>query len=361
MTPEELEQIAETEREGQKKFARSINVCVAAGCISCQSQSVKDAIDQEIKKQGQDERCKSRGVGCMGLCAEGPLVSTGDPSLGNFSTGSGTLYKRVTANDAAEIVASVEGEPVSRLICRTDVPFFQRQKKIVLENSGVIDPDRIEDYIAANGYSAMLRAITEMSPAQVIDEVVKSGLRGRGGAGYPTGLKWSTVAKATAKKLKYVICNADEGDPGAFMDRSVLESDPHRVLEGMLIAAYAVGASEGFIYVRAEYPLAIKRLRTAIKQAERLGLLGHNICGTRFSFGIDLRLGAGAFVCGEETALIASIEGKRGQPRPRPPLSRAGGLVRRTHPHQQRRDLCQHRAHPPQRRRMVRHDRHRKE
>jgi bidirectional [NiFe] hydrogenase diaphorase subunit len=318
MTLEELEQIAETEREEQKKFAHTINVCVAAGCISCQSQPVKDAIDQEIKAKGHNENhhCQSKGVGCMGLCAEGPLVSTS----------SGVLYKRVTAGDAAEIVASVNSEPVRRLQCRTDVPFFQRQKKIVLENCGVVDPDRIEDYIAANGYAAMLHAITEMSPAQVVEEVVKSGLRGRGGAGYPTGLKWSTVAKSTPNKLKYVICNADEGDPGAFMDRSVLESDPHRVLEGMLIAAYAVGASEGYIYVRAEYPLAIKRLRTAIKQAERLGLLGHNICGTRFSFGIDLRLGAGAFVCGEETALIASIEGKRGQPRPRPPYPAQEGL-----------------------------------
>jgi bidirectional [NiFe] hydrogenase diaphorase subunit len=326
MTPEELEQVAETEREEQKKFSHTINVCVAAGCVSCQSQSVKDAIDQEIKKQGREHNCKSKGVGCMGLCSEGPLVSTANASTGNFSTDGGVLYKRVAATDAADIVASVEGEPVSRLVCRTDVPFFQRQKKIVLENSGVVDPERIEDYIAANGYTAMMRAITEMSPAQVIEQVVKSGLRGRGGAGYPTGLKWSTVAKATSKKVKYAICNADEGDPGAFMDRSVLESDPHRVLEGMLIAAYAVGASEGFIYVRAEYPLAIKRLRTAIRQAERLGLLGHNICGTRFSFGIDLRLGAGAFVCGEETALIASVEGKRGTPRPRPPYPAQEGL-----------------------------------
>jgi bidirectional [NiFe] hydrogenase diaphorase subunit len=211
-------------------------------------------------------------------------------------------------------------------VCPTDVPFFQRQKKIVLENSGVVDPERIEDYIASNGYSAMMRVLGEMTPAQVIEEIVKSGLRGRGGAGYPTGLKWSTVSKAAARKVKYAICNADEGDPGAFMDRSVLESDPHRVIEGMIIAAYAVGASEGFIYVRAEYPLAIKRLRTAIRQAERLGLLGHNICGTRFSFGVDLRLGAGAFVCGEETALIASVEGKRGTPRPRPPYPAQEGL-----------------------------------
>jgi bidirectional [NiFe] hydrogenase diaphorase subunit len=316
MTPEELEQIAETEREEQSKFAHSIKVCVAAGCVSCQSLGVKEAIDEEIKKQGQEHVCKSKGVGCMGLCAEGPLVSTDN----------GVLYKRVAASDAPEVVASVAGETVSRLVCRTDVPFFQRQKKIVLENSGVIDPERIEDYIAANGYSAMMRVITEMTPSQVIDEVVKSGLRGRGGAGYPTGLKWSTVAKATPKKIKFAICNADEGDPGAFMDRSVLESDPHRVLEGMLIAAYAVGASEGFIYVRAEYPLAVKRLRMAIRQAERLGLLGHNICGTRFSFGIDLRLGAGAFVCGEETALISSVEGKRGTPRPRPPYPAQEGL-----------------------------------
>jgi bidirectional [NiFe] hydrogenase diaphorase subunit len=316
MTPEELEQIAETEREEQKKFAHTINVCVAAGCISCQSQSVKDAVDREIKSRGLEHNCRSKGVGCMGLCAEGPLVSTE----------TGVLYKRVTPQDAGELVTSVEGAPLERLLCRTDIPFFRRQTKIVLENSGVIDPERIEDYIAAGGYSAMMRALSEMTPAQVTDEVSKSGLRGRGGAGYPTGLKWSTVAKATPKKLKYAICNADEGDPGAFMDRSVLESDPHRVIEGMIIAAYAVGASEGFIYVRAEYPLAIKRLRTAIRQAERLGLLGHNICGTRFSFGVDLRLGAGAFVCGEETALIASVEGKRGTPRPRPPYPAQEGL-----------------------------------
>jgi bidirectional [NiFe] hydrogenase diaphorase subunit len=326
MTPEELELIAETEREAQKKFTHTISVCVSTGCMSAGSQGVKDAIDQEIKKKGLEHSCKNKGVGCLGLCAKGPLVSTGSVSTGNFSTGGGVLYKQASVNDVPEIVAGLEGDAVSRLVCRTDLPFFQRQMRIVRENAGVVDPERIEDYIAASGYSAMMRALTEMTPAQVIEEVVKSGLRGRGGAGYPTGLKWSTVSKVTPKKLKFVICNGDEGDPGAFMDRSVLESDPHRVLEGMLIAAYAVGASEGFIYVRAEYPLAIKRLRTAIRQAERLGLLGHNICGTRFSFGIDLRLGAGAFVCGEETALIASIEGKRGTPRPRPPYPSQEGL-----------------------------------
>jgi bidirectional [NiFe] hydrogenase diaphorase subunit len=197
--------------------------------------------------------------------------------------------------------------------------------KIVMENSGTIDPERIEDYIAVGGYQALIKALTEMSPSEVIEEVTKSGLRGRGGAGYPTGLKWSTVAKANGAR-KFVICNADEGDPGAYMDRTILESDPHRVLEGMAIAAYAVGAQQGFIYVRAEYPLAIKRLRTAIRQAERLNLLGNNILGTTFSFSVELRIGAGAFVCGEETALMASIEGKRGTPRPRPPYPAEYGL-----------------------------------
>jgi bidirectional [NiFe] hydrogenase diaphorase subunit len=315
MNPEELDQISETQREAEARFAHKINICVAAGCVSCQSQAVKDALDKEIAARGWKERSKTKGVGCMGLCAEGPLVSTDN----------GTLYQHVAAPDAAEILDHLDGPPIARLHCRTDIPFFQRQKKIVLENSGVIEAERIEDYISASGYTSLMKALTEMSPADVIQEITKSGLRGRGGAGYPTGLKWSTVAKAIGKQ-KYVICNADEGDPGAFMDRSVLESDPHRVLEGMLIAAYAVGASEGFIYVRAEYPLAIQRLRTAIRQAERMGLVGASICGTRFNFHIDLRLGAGAFVCGEETALIASVEGKRGAPRPRPPYPAQEGL-----------------------------------
>ena len=315
MTPEELDQIAETEREQQSHFTQRVNVCVAAGCLSCQSQSLKDALDKEVAQRGTKDHCHVKGVGCMGLCSEGPLVSTS----------AGVLYKKVEAADGAAIIDSLEGSPLSRLVCPTNVPFFQRQQKIVLENSGVIDPDRIEDYIAANGYTALIKALTEMTSREVVDEVTKSGLRGRGGAGYPTGLKWSTVSKSVGTQ-KYVICNADEGDPGAFMDRSVLESDPHRVLEGMLIAGYAVGATEAYIYVRAEYPLAIKRLRNAIRQAERVGLLGSEICGTRFSFKIDVRLGAGAFVCGEETALIASVEGKRGTPRPRPPYPAMEGL-----------------------------------
>ncbi len=316
MTTEELDQIAATENEARERVPHRVNICVSAGCLSCQSQQVKDAVTAEITRRGWSERCQVKGVGCMGLCAEGPLVSTTNDRL----------YKKVTAADTGELLDSLDGPPVARLHCPTDVPFFQRQKKIVLENCGVIDPERIEDYIAAGGYRALLQALTEMTQQQVVGEVTTSGLRGRGGAGYPTGLKWSTVYKAVGTQ-KYVICNADEGDPGAFMDRSVLEGDPHRVLEGMIIAAYAVGASEGYFYVRAEYPLAIKRLKIAVRQAERLGLLGSNICGTRFSLKVEIRLGAGAFVCGEETALIASIEGKRGTPRPRPPYPAMEGLL----------------------------------
>jgi bidirectional [NiFe] hydrogenase diaphorase subunit len=316
MTADELDQIAEQEQAAQGKFVERVNVCVAAGCLSCQSDGVKDAVAKEITRRGLGEHWKVSGVGCMGLCSEGPLVCAGG----------GRMYKRVSAADSGEVLEDLQGAVAPRLRCPTNVPFFERQKRIVLENSGVIDPERIEEYIAQEGYRALVKVLTEMTPQQVIAEIVTSGLRGRGGAGYPTGLKWSTVAKSVGSP-KIAICNADEGDPGAFMDRSVLESDPHRVLEGMLIAAYAVGASEGYIYVRAEYPLAINRLRTAIRQAERLGLLGSNICGTRFSLRIDLRLGAGAFVCGEETALIASVEGKRGTPRPRPPYPAMHGLL----------------------------------
>jgi bidirectional [NiFe] hydrogenase diaphorase subunit len=299
--------------------ATSINVCVAAGCLSSGSDKVKEALEQEVREHGLDHKCKVKGVGCLGLCSQGTLVAVEKQSV---------IYKQVTPADAKEIVENLDRKPVERLKCDTDSPFFKRQTKIVLENSGIIDPEKIEDYLIADGYNALTKALTEMSPHDVIDQISKSGLRGRGGAGYPTGLKWSTVAKAKpqAEGKKYVICNADEGDPGAFMDRSVLESDPFRVLEGMAIAAYATAASHGYIYVRAEYPLAVKRLKTAIRQAEKNGYLGNNILETTFSFRIDIRLGAGAFVCGEETALIASIEGKRGTPRPRPPYPAAEGL-----------------------------------
>jgi bidirectional [NiFe] hydrogenase diaphorase subunit len=317
MAPEELDQIAATEREAHHRVPHHVCVCTAAGCLSSGAAQLKSALEKEVLESGMRGEVKVKGVGCMGLCSAGPLVRV-EPD--------NTLYQNVTAEDAPDIVQSIDqGEKVKRLECASDQPFFSRQVKVALENTGTIDPERIEDYIAAGGYTALLTAITEMQPGAVIEQITKSGLRGRGGAGYPTGLKWSTVAKANGG-IKYVICNADEGDPGAFMDRAVLESDPHRILEGMAIAAYAVGATQGYLYVRAEYPLAVKNLRTAIRQAEKLGLLGNDICGTRFSFRVDIRLGAGAFVCGEETALIASVEGKRGTPRPRPPYPAAAGL-----------------------------------
>jgi bidirectional [NiFe] hydrogenase diaphorase subunit len=316
MTTEDLQDIATTEKQARAAHPHHICVCTAAGCMSAGSGEVKKALEREVIESGMKSECHVKGVGCMGLCSAGPLITVDD-----------TMYRDVKPEDATDIVRSLEdGKPVKRLECDTKAPFFTRQTKIVLENSGRIDPERIEDYIAEDGYSALLSAITEKRPMEVLDQVIKSGLRGRGGAGYPTGLKWSTVAKAASGGQKYVICNADEGDPGAFMDRAVLESDPHRVLEGMAIAAYAVGATRGYIYVRAEYPLAVKHLRTAIRQAERLELLGADIAGTHFSFKVEVRLGAGAFVCGEETALIASVEGKRGTPRPRPPYPAQEGL-----------------------------------
>ncbi len=316
MTSEELQEIATTEKEARAQYPHHICVCTAAGCLSAGSGEVKKALEQEVVESGMKQECQVKGVGCLGLCSAGPLITVDD-----------AMYRNVKPEDSADIVRSLEdGKPVKRLECDTKVPFFTRQTKIVLENCGRIDPERIEDYIAEEGYSALLSVLTEKRSGEVLEQVIKSGLRGRGGAGYPTGLKWSTVAKAQSTGQKYVICNADEGDPGAFMDRAVLESDPHRVLEGMAIAAYVVGASRGYIYVRAEYPLAVQHLRTAIRQAERLELLGNDIAGTHFSFKVEVRLGAGAFVCGEETALIASIEGKRGTPRPRPPYPAQEGL-----------------------------------
>jgi len=316
MTAEELNKIVTAEIEAQQQYKQTVRVCVAAGCLSSGADQIKDGLQKQLATAGLDKEVKVKGVGCMGLCAAGPLVSV-EPA--------GVWYQNVTTDHCAELVASLKGKPVERLRLDTNIPFYARQKKIVLENCGEIDPDRIEEYLARDGYGGLQQALTTLSPAQVVEQMIKSGLRGRGGAGYPTGLKWSTVAKSQSAQ-KYVICNADEGDPGAFMDRSVLESDPHRVLEGMAIAGYATGAIEGYIYVRAEYPLAISRLKAAIKQAEKMGLLGSKILGTTFCFTIQIRLGAGAFVCGEETALIASIEGKRGQPRPRPPFPAERGL-----------------------------------
>ncbi len=335
ITPEELHKLAQSEREAQQFATHTLNVCMAASCVSMQSDKLKEALDKEIAGRGLKDHCKVRGVGCMGLCMAGPLVSVDGGQSGRdaastveaaSSRSSGTLYQHVTPGDAAEIVDHLGQAPIQRMECDAKQPFFAHQTKIVLENAGVIDSERIEEYIGAGGYEALSEALTAMSPSDVIRQVTVSGLRGRGGAGFPAGLKWSTVAKANPGAQKYVICNADEGDPGAFMDRSVLESDPHRVLEGMAIAGYAVGANKGYIYVRAEYPLAVSRLQKGIKQAERMGLLGNAILGTTFNFSIEIRLGAGAFVCGEETALIASVEGRRGQPRPRPPYPAEVGL-----------------------------------
>jgi bidirectional [NiFe] hydrogenase diaphorase subunit len=316
MTHDEFYKLADQHREKKQQARHSINVCVAAACVSLQSDKVKESFEQETKKQNREHECRVNGVGCLGLCAMGPLVTVDNGE---------TMYHSVKIDDIPEIVESLDGKPVERLKMPDGMPFFERQKKVAAEYCGEIDPDNIEDYLIVDGYESLFNALTSMSPQEVLEQIVRSGLRGRGGGGYPTGLKWSTVQKAVGDR-KYVICNADEGDPGAFMDRSMLESVPHKILEGMAIAGYCVGASQGYIYVRAEYPLAIKRLKSAIRQAERMNLLGKNICGTPFSFDIDIRLGAGAFVCGEETALIASIEGQRGSPRPRPPYPAQYGL-----------------------------------
>lgn len=310
----DLLQIKAKELAARKKV--TLRCCMAAGCVSSDAKGVKQQLEKAVADAGLKDSVEVRGVGCMRLCCEGPLVQA-DPA--------NSLYIKVTPENAPSIVATLKGGKANCAQSDPDAAFFKKQLSIVLANSGVVDPDRIESYIAADGYQALHEVLREMTPKEVVDAMVASGLRGRGGAGFPTGLKWGTVAKSPGAK-KYVICNADEGDPGAFMDRSVLESDPHSILEGMAIAAYAVGADQGFIYVRAEYPLAITRLQTAIKQAKQMGLLGMGIFESPFNFNIDIRIGAGAFVCGEETALMASVEGKRGTPRPRPPFPAESGL-----------------------------------
>jgi bidirectional [NiFe] hydrogenase diaphorase subunit len=311
----ELQEIAQKERFSSKPV--QVRCCVAAGCLSANSQTVKQRLEAAVTNAGLAAQVQVTGVGCMRLCCNGPLVEVEETTK--------TLYEKVTPEDAPSIIAAVNGGEST--VQKGDLahPFFTNQMPIVLENSGKVDPERIQSYIAAEGYQALYHVLREMTPAEVVEAVTRSGLRGRGGAGYPTGVKWATVAKAKGDS-KFVICNADEGDPGAFMDRSVLESDPHRVLEGMAIAAYAVGANQGYIYIRAEYPVAINRLQTAIRQAQRLGILGSQIFDSRFDFKIDIRIGAGAYVCGEETALMASIEGKRGTPEPRPPYPAESGL-----------------------------------
>jgi len=314
-------EIADRELVAQAGRRCRVAVCQAAGCLSTGAAAVREALDRSLADIGLEDDVEVYGTGCLGLCHAGPLVQVEAAGAGPV------LYERLDTTSAATLVTDhvLGGRPVAALLAQGQEAFFSRQQRVVLENSGRIDPERIESCVAAGAYAALQEAVTEMTPAEVLDEVMRSGLRGRGGAGYRTGLKWSTVAKTSAAR-KYVICNGDEGDPGAFMDRSVLEGDPHRVLEGMAIGAYAVGAEQGYVYVRGEYPLAIARLKTAIRQAERLQFLGGRVFDTGFSFRVDIRIGAGAFVCGEETALIASIEGARGTPRPRPPYPAASGL-----------------------------------
>lgn len=325
MTSDELDTLRARARTAHDGHRCRIAVCTAAGCLSSGSGAVKEAFATTLGAAGAlgGQPVDVIGTGCLGLCHAGPLARI------TMSDGHDRLLTRVTPELAVQVAQGLPSDTPSPLNAEhevsTDAPFFHHQHHIVLENAGRIDSESIDDYIGTGGYLALQRVIAEMKPDAVVRTVMASQLRGRGGAGYPTGLKWSTVAKASGPG-KFVVCNADEGDPGAFMDRSVLEGDPHRVIEGMAIAGFAVGADHGYIYVRGEYPLAIARLKTAIKQAERLGLLGNRILDSLFSFRIDLRIGAGAFVCGEETALLASIEGRRGQPRPRPPYPAEIGL-----------------------------------
>ena len=314
MVHEDLIAIAEKEKAARKEIR--VRCCMAAGCLSSRSAEIRTALEKAVNGNGLSKRVEVCRVGCMGLCGQGPLVGV-DPE--------GALYEHVTPENAASIIMALNGGKSDAARGDLEHPFFTRQVQVVLARSGRVDPERIEEYIASGGYTALHHALFEMQPAQVIDTIARSGLRGRGGAGYPTGLKWATVAKSAGAQ-KYIVCNGDEGDPGAFMDRSVLESDPHAVLEGMAIAGRAVGADQGFIYVRAEYPLAVSRLQIAIRQAKQHGLLGAAIFESNFNFNVEVRIGAGAFVCGEETALMASIEGKRGQPRPRPPFPAEHGL-----------------------------------
>jgi bidirectional [NiFe] hydrogenase diaphorase subunit len=310
----ELLEIAEAERLRQK--STRIHCCTSTGCRAANALEVEANLQAAVAEHGLGDQVEVVGVGCMGFCGRGPLVQI-DPE--------NTLYEEVKPEEAASIVAALNGGTAKAMKGDVQHPFFARQMRVVREHSGKLDPERIEEYIAIGGYQSLHKVLFEMTPAEVVEEISKSGLRGRGGGGYLTGLKWATIAKVSHEQ-KYVICNGDEGDPGAFMDRSVLESDPHLVLEGMAIAGYAVGANHGFIYVRAEYPLAIKRLQKAIQQAKKYGLLGTQIFDSPFDFKIDIRIGAGAFVCGEETALIQSVEGGRGNPRPRPPYPAEVGL-----------------------------------
>lgn len=311
------------------QWRTQVLVCAGAGCVSCGCRAIRDAFRQKVARHGLQQEVKVIETGCIGSCNLGPLV---------LINPEGVLYHKVAPQDVEEIVVEhlLNGRLVGRLLYKDpstgkaipkmeDMDFFKYQQKIVLRNCGLIDPNNIEEYVARDGYRALSTVLTSMTREEVIDAVIRSGLRGRGGAGFPTGLKWK-FASQSRETPKYVVCNADEGDPGAFMDRSVLEGDPHSVIEAMAIAGYAIGASQGYVYIRAEYPLAIERLSRAIEQAREHKYLGKNIFGTGFDFDVEIRIGAGAFVCGEETALLNSIEGRRGEPRPRPPFPAQKGL-----------------------------------
>ena len=312
-------------------YRAHVLVCGGTGCTSSGSHQLIERFEQQLKEKGLEKEVKVVRTGCFGLCEAGPVV---------IIYPEGTFYSRVKVEDVDEIVSEhlLKGRKVQHLVyvdhvthestvtkSLDEIGFYKQQKRSALKNCGVIDPENIDEYIAFDGYKALAKALTEMTREQVIQEVLDSGLRGRGGGGFPTGLKWKFGYNSPADQ-KYIACNADEGDPGAFMDRSLLEGDPHAIIEAMAIGGYAIGASEGYIYVRAEYPIAVKRLQVAIGQAREYGLLGKNIFGTDFNFDLHIRLGAGAFVCGEETALMNSIEGKRGEPRPRPPFPAVKGL-----------------------------------
>ena len=310
-------------------FRTQVLVCGGTSCAIEGSMDIANSIKNELKNHRIENEIEVIRTGCLGLCDLGPIM---------IVYPEGTFYSKVTIKDVPEIVHEhlVNGRVVKRLAyyeslddygvrSLNDVEFYKKQVRIALRNCGVIDPENIDEYLAVDGYKALEKVLTQLTPQEVIEILKKSGLRGRGGGGFPTGLKWEFAAKQVNDQ-KYIICNADEGDPGAFMDRSVLEGDPHSVLEAMAIGGYAIGASQGYIYIRAEYPIAVERLKVAIKQAKEYGLLGENILGTGFRFDIEIRLGAGAFVCGEETALMNSIEGKRGMPNPKPPFPAVSGL-----------------------------------
>ncbi len=316
-------------KEKTKGYRLDLLVCAGTGCVSNRSFAVKEALEREIARRGLQDEVRVIATGCQGFCERGPIVIAQPDAI---------FYQCVTVNEVPYLVEEhlIKGRPAKKLMYvpekealpvpkMSDIGFFKHQRLIVLRNRGRLDPENIEEYITFDGYEALQKVLTSMKPEQVIAEIKKSGLRGRGGAGFPTGLKWE-LCRSAEEHPKYIICNGDEGDPGAFMDRSVLEADPHSVIEGMLIGAYAIGAQKGFIYVRKEYPLAVKRVHIAIKQALEYGLLGEDILGTGFNFFIDVVQGAGAFVCGEETALMAAIEGRVGRPRTRPPYPVEKGL-----------------------------------